>query len=93
MDPFHWLAFLILLAESLLRRRIPGEYGALGTMEIKEGYVVGFGIHALEDGNAFVKIGVNDNFGRPNPLTPECKRPFSERSVALHILRSRYRSF
>jgi hypothetical protein len=62
-------------------------------MEIKEGDVVGFGIHALEDGNAFVKIGVNDNFGRPNPLTPECTRPFSERSVALHILRSRYRSF
>ena len=93
MDPFHWLAFLILLAESLWRRQIPGEYGALGTMEIKEGDVVGFGIHALEDGNAFVKIGVNDNFGRPNPLTPECTRPFSERSVALHILRSRYRSF
>ena len=40
MDPFHWLAFLILLAESLWRRRIPGEYGALGTMEIKEGDVV-----------------------------------------------------
>ena len=49
----------------------------VGPLEMKEGDLVGTSIGFLEDGNAFLDFGVNDNFGRlPTPQHPNAHGRF-----------------
>ena len=51
--------------------------GPWGPLELKEADLVGTSIGTLEDGNAFVDFGVNDNFGRlPTPQHPNAHGRF-----------------
>ena len=49
----------------------------VGPLQMKEADLVGTSIGTLEDGNAFVDFGVNDNFGRlPTPQHPNAHGRF-----------------
>ena len=49
----------------------------VGPLEMKEGDLIGTSIGFLEDGNAFLDFGVNDNFGRlPTPQHPNAHGRF-----------------
>ena len=49
----------------------------VGPLEMKEADLVGTSIGTLDDGNAFVDFGVNDNFGRlPTPQHPNAHGRF-----------------
>ena len=50
---------------------------AVDPLEMKEGDLLGTSIGTLEDGNAFVDFGINDNFGRlPTPQHPNAHGRF-----------------